>query len=95
MKRAPYCLMLISKKTKGVLNLYLKILLLGMAYRCHWVDNADWLDELSLLKFLRDYGAHFSINRMMGMESVKLRLDREQNLSFLEFNYAILQAMIS
>ena len=56
------------------------------------VDNADWLDGLSYIKFLRDYGAHFSINRMMGMESVKLRLDREQNLSFLEFNYAILQA---
>ena len=56
------------------------------------VDNADWLDNLSYIKFLRDYGAHFSINRMMGMESVKLRLDREQNLSFLEFNYAILQA---
>ena len=56
------------------------------------VDNADWLDELSYIKFLRDFGAHFSINRMMGMESVKLRLDREQNLSFLEFNYAILQA---
>ena len=56
------------------------------------VDNADWLDELSYIKFLRDFGSHFSINRMMGMESVKLRLDREQNLSFLEFNYAILQA---
>ena len=56
------------------------------------VDNADWLVDLGYIRFLRDYGAHFSINRMMGMESVKLRLDREQNLSFLEFNYAILQA---
>lgn len=56
------------------------------------VDNADWLDDLGYIRFLRDYGAHFSINRMMGMDSVKLRLDREQNLSFLEFNYAILQA---
>ena len=56
------------------------------------VDNADWLDSLQYVKFLRDYGPHFSINRMMGMESVKLRLDREQPLSFLEFNYAILQA---
>jgi len=56
------------------------------------VDNADWLDTLHYIRFLRDFGAHFSINRMMGMESVKLRLDREQNLSFLEFNYAILQA---
>ena len=56
------------------------------------VDNADWLDSLQYVKFLRDYGPHFSINRMMSMESVKLRLDREQPLSFLEFNYAILQA---
>ncbi len=56
------------------------------------VDNADWLDSLHYIRFLRDFGPHFSINRMMGMESVKLRLDREQPLSFLEFNYAILQA---
>ena len=56
------------------------------------VDNADWLDDLAYVRFLRDYGPHFSINRMMAMESVKLRLDREQPMSFLEFNYAILQA---
>ncbi|MDC1051130.1 tyrosine--tRNA ligase [bacterium] len=56
------------------------------------VDNADWLDSLHYIRFLRDYGPHFSINRMMGMESVRLRLEREQPLSFLEFNYAILQA---
>jgi len=56
------------------------------------VDNADWLDNLAYVRFLRDYGTHFSINRMMAMESVKLRLEREQPLSFLEFNYAILQA---
>ncbi|MFL2831135.1 MAG: tyrosine--tRNA ligase, partial [Candidatus Puniceispirillaceae bacterium] len=56
------------------------------------VDNADWLDGLAYIKFLRDFGSHFSINRMMGMESVKIRLEREQNLSFIEFNYAILQA---
>ncbi len=55
-------------------------------------DNADWLDGLAYVRFLRDYGPHFSINRMMGMESVKARLEREQPLSFLEFNYAILQA---
>jgi tyrosyl-tRNA synthetase len=55
-------------------------------------DNADWLDNLHYIKFLRDYGPHFSVNRMMGMESVRLRLEREQPLSFLEFNYAILQA---
>ena len=56
------------------------------------IDNADWLDSLHYVRFLRDYGPHFSINRMMSMESVKIRLDREQPLSFLEFNYAILQA---
>ena len=56
------------------------------------VNNADWLDELSYIPFLRDYGVHFSVNRMLGFDSVKLRLDREQPLSFLEFNYMILQA---
>ena len=56
------------------------------------INNADWLDKLALIPFLRDYGKHFSINRLLGMESVKLRLEREQPLSFLEFNYAILQA---
>ncbi|MGB1182463.1 MAG: tyrosine--tRNA ligase [Candidatus Puniceispirillaceae bacterium] len=56
------------------------------------VDNSEWLDQLAYIRFLRDFGGHFSINRMMSMESVRLRLDREQNLSFLEFNYAILQA---
>ncbi len=56
------------------------------------VDNADWLDKLEYIPFLRDYGAHFSVNRMLSFDSVKLRLDREQSLSFLEFNYMILQA---
>ncbi len=56
------------------------------------VNNADWLDGLPYIPFLRDYGSHFSVNRMLGFESVKLRLEREQPLSFLEFNYMILQA---
>ena len=56
------------------------------------VNNAEWLDELSYIPFLRDYGRHFSVNRMLGFESVKLRLDRQQPLSFLEFNYMVLQA---
>ena len=56
------------------------------------VDNAEWLDELGYISFLRNFGMHFSVNRMLSMDSVKLRLDREQPLSFLEFNYAILQA---
>ena len=56
------------------------------------VNNADWLDKLNYIEFLRDYGRHFSVNRMLTFDSVKLRLDREQPLSFLEFNYMILQA---
>ena len=56
------------------------------------LDNAEWLDALEYLPFLRDYGQHFSVNRMLAFDSVKLRLDREQSLSFLEFNYMILQA---
>jgi tyrosyl-tRNA synthetase len=56
------------------------------------LDNAAWLDELNYLAFLRDIGRHFSVNRMLGFESVKSRLDRDQSLSFLEFNYVILQA---
>jgi tyrosyl-tRNA synthetase len=56
------------------------------------VNNADWLDDLAYISFLRDYGSHFSVNRMLGFESAKARLEREQNLSFLEFNYMILQA---
>ena len=55
-------------------------------------DNADWLDKLEYIPFLRDVGQHFSVNRMLSFDSVKLRLDREQSLSFLEFNYMILQA---
>ena len=56
------------------------------------VDNAEWLDGLNYIPFLRQYGMHFSINRMLSMDSVKSRLDREQPMTFLEFNYAILQA---
>jgi len=55
-------------------------------------NNADWLDELAYIPFLREVGALFSVNRMLSFESVKSRLDREQSLSFLEFNYMILQA---
>jgi tyrosyl-tRNA synthetase len=55
-------------------------------------NNAEWLDHLNYLEFLRDIGRHFSVNRMLSFESVKSRLDREQSLSFLEFNYMILQA---
>ncbi len=55
-------------------------------------DNADWLEQLSYIPFLREIGRHFSVNRMLSMDSVRLRLEREQPLSFIEFNYMVLQA---
>ena len=60
--------------------------------KARMLNNAEWLDGLNYLEFLRDIGRHFSVNRMLSFESVKSRLDREQSLSFLEFNYMILQA---
>lgn len=56
------------------------------------VNNMEWLEDLNYISFLRDYGRHFSVNRMLGFDSVKLRLEREQPLTFLEFNYMVLQA---
>ena len=56
------------------------------------LDNAVWLDRLGYIEFLRDYGVHFTINRMLAFDSVKLRLDREQPLTFIEFNYMLMQA---
>ena len=56
------------------------------------LDNAEWLAKLNYIEFLRDVGRHFSVNRMLAMDLVKLRLEREQELSFLEFNYMCLQA---
>ena len=56
------------------------------------INNAEWLDDLNYIQFLREIGGHFSVNRMLSFESVNSRLDREQSLSFLEFNYMILQA---
>jgi tyrosyl-tRNA synthetase len=56
------------------------------------VDNAEWLDKLGYVQFLREYGVHFTINRMLTFDSVKLRLEREQPLTFLEFNYMLMQA---
>ncbi len=57
-----------------------------------YVDNAEWLTKLNYIKFLRDIGSNFTINKMLTFDSVKLRLDREQSLSYMEFNYMILQA---
>jgi tyrosyl-tRNA synthetase len=64
----------------------------GQTTKAVMLNNAEWLDGLNYLEFLRDIGRHFSVNRMLSFESVKSRLDREQSLSFLEFNYMILQA---
>lgn len=57
------------------------------------VNNQDWLDQLNYIDMLREYGRHFSVNRMLSFENVKRRLEREQNLSFIEFNYMILQSI--
>ena len=57
-----------------------------------FVDNAQWLTKLNYIKFLREIGTHFTINKMLTFDSVKLRLEREQSLSYMEFNYMILQA---
>ncbi|MDA7599032.1 tyrosine--tRNA ligase [Alphaproteobacteria bacterium] len=83
----------IELNKQGIKSVFEKYLIFGDGPTdAVMADNADWLDGLAYVRFLRDYGPHFSINRMMGMESVKARLEREQPLSFLEFNYAILQA---
>ncbi len=83
----------IAQNKAGILNIFEKYLKFGdNPTDAIMIDNADWLEPLSYIRFLRDFGSHFSINRMLSMDSVKLRLEREQNLSFLEFNYAILQA---
>ena len=83
----------IEKNKQGIKAVFEKYLNFGVgpsdAIMC---DNDEWLSGLEYVQFLRDYGRHFSVNRMLSFDSVKLRLDREQPLSFLEFNYMILQA---
>ncbi len=83
----------IAANMAGIKNVFSKFLTFGDGPTdAVMVNNDDWLQGLGYISFLRDIGPHFSINRMLGFDSVKLRLDREQNLSFLEFNYMILQA---
>ena len=83
----------IEQNKQGIFQVFEKYLSFGDGPTdAIMVDNASWLDDLAYIRFLRDYGPHFSVNRMLAMDSVKLRLEREQPLSFLEFNYAILQA---
>ena len=84
---------IIEKNTAGIKNVFNKFIKFDQSDNAALiVNNAEWLTKINYINFLRDYGKHFSINRMLGFDSVKLRLDREQPLSFLEFNYMILQA---
>ena len=83
----------IKQNKEGIRKIFEKYLVFGDGPTdAVMVDNDEWLSGLDYIKFLREYGRHFSVNRMLSFDSVKLRLDREQPLSFLEFNYMILQA---
>jgi tyrosyl-tRNA synthetase len=83
----------INENLKGIRAVFSRFLKLGDGKGdAVMANNADWLNTLNYIDFLRDVGRHFSINRMLAFDSVKLRLERQQELSFLEFNYMILQA---
>ena len=83
----------IKQNKEGIRKIFEKYLVFGDGPTdAIMVDNDEWLSGLEYIKFLREYGRHFSVNRMLSFDSVKLRLDREQPLSLLEFNYMILQA---
>jgi tyrosyl-tRNA synthetase len=83
----------IASNIDGIQRVFSKFLDFGTWNRDAVVlNNAEWLEQLNYISFLRDYGRHFSVNRMLSQDSVKLRLDRQQNLSFIEFNYMVLQA---
>jgi tyrosyl-tRNA synthetase len=81
----------IAQNLAGIRAVFAKFLSFGDG-KALMANNADWLNALNYVDFLRDVGRHFSVNRMLAFDSVKLRLDRQQELSFLEFNYMILQA---
>ena len=84
---------MINENLKGIRAVFGKFLKFGEGPRDALMsNNAEWLNSLNYIDFLRDVGRHFSVNRMLSFNSVKLRLDRQQELSFLEFNYMILQA---
>ncbi len=80
----------IAENIKGVLKNFRQFLDFS-SDGAQLVNNADWLDKLNYVAFLRDIGVHFSVNRMLSFDSVKLRMEREQSLSFIEFNYMIMQ----
>ena len=81
----------IATNIEGIKKVYGNILDYGGSNPAIMVNNADWLLDLKYVDFLRDVGRHFSVNRMLSFDSVRLRLEREQSLSFLEFNYMIMQ----
>jgi tyrosyl-tRNA synthetase len=84
---------MIDENLKGIRAVFSKFLKFeGAGGNAVMANNADWLNTLNYIDFLRDVGKHFSVNRMLAFDSVKLRLDRQQELSFLEFNYMVLQA---
>jgi tyrosyl-tRNA synthetase len=83
----------IWRNLRGIRAVFDKFLTFGNGPRdAVMANNADWLNTLNYIDFLRDVGRHFSVNRMLSFDSIKLRLDRHQELSFLEFNYMVLQA---
>ena len=84
---------MIEQNLTGIRAIFSKFLKFeGAGGNADMANNADWLNKLNYIDFLRDVGKHFSVNRMLSFDSVKLRLDRQQELSFLEFNYMVLQA---
>ena len=83
----------IKKNIKDIKKVFNKVLdTKNKKTRPFFVDNATWLTKLNYIQFLRNIGRHFTINKMLTFDSVKLRLEREQSLSYMEFNYMILQA---
>ena len=84
---------MIEQNLTGIRAIFSKFLKFeGAGGNAVMANNADWLNKLNYIDFLRDVGRHFSVNRMLSFDSVKMRLDRQQELSFLEFNYMVLQA---
>jgi tyrosyl-tRNA synthetase len=82
----------IDGNIRGIHHCFSKIISLEDSSKASFVDNNQWLEKLQLIPFLRDIGVHFSVNRMLGFDSVKSRLDRQQPLSYIEFNYLLFQA---
>jgi len=83
---------LIERNKNGIKQVFSKFLEFDGPQAAIMADNAEWLDKLGYIEFLRDIGKHFTINRMVALESVKRRLEREQPMTFLEFNYTLLQS---